>query len=127
MPIKNWSKYPQNWKSEIRPRILERDGNCCKVCGVANYDIGYRDEKEKWHKIECSMQGDVDAEEAKDKGYKIIKIVLTIAHLDHDTNNNSEDNLAAMCQLHHLRYDIKHHKKNARETINKKKHLQSLF
>lgn len=29
MPV-NWSLYPANWKTEIRPAILERTGNCCE-------------------------------------------------------------------------------------------------
>ena len=48
-------------------------------------------------------------------GLKIIrletqkKIVLTIAHLDHDEENwnISYDRLAALCQRCHLRYDAK--------------------
>ncbi len=37
------------------------------------------------------------------------KVVLTIAHLDHDETNHqvSMDRLAALCQLCHLRYDAK--------------------
>lgn len=67
------------------------------------------------------------AEDLKEMGYKIIKIVLTVAHLNHDINDNCDENLAALCQLHHLRHDIEHHKKNSRETNIKKKKLQSLF
>ncbi len=32
MPI-DYSKYPPNWKTEIRPAILKREGNKCKFCG----------------------------------------------------------------------------------------------
>lgn len=37
MPIKpeNRARYPANWK-EIRAAILERAGNCCEQCKVAN-------------------------------------------------------------------------------------------
>ena len=38
MPI-DYSKYPANWHSEIRPRILERDGHKCNFCGIPNYAI----------------------------------------------------------------------------------------
>jgi tRNA(Ile)-lysidine synthase TilS/MesJ len=58
---------------------------------------------------------------------KPIKIVLTVAHLNHDIADNSDDNLAALCQLHHLRHDIDHHRANAKETNRKKKGLQNLF
>ena len=60
-------------------------------------------------------------------GKKSTKIILTIAHLDHDKNNNDYDNLAALCQKCHLGIDLKHHMANARETRNRKKKLQSLF
>ena len=40
---------------------------------------------------------------------KKVKVVLTIAHLDHDETNLSvrDERLKAMCQLCHLRYDAK--------------------
>ena len=47
---------------------------------------------------------------------KIIKIVLTIAHLDHTPENCADENLRAWCQRHHLAYDAEHHKANAQAT-----------
>lgn len=135
----DYSKYPANWKTEIRPRILERDGNCCKVCKVPNGAVGYRDKEGKFYSVEYIM------EQLEAKGYDVfedilshcydkkgnptrpIKIVLTIMHLDHDTTNNEDSNLASACQYHHLNYDKTHHRINAKETINKKKKLQTLF
>jgi len=40
---------------------------------------------------------------------KPVKVVLTIAHLDHDETNHevSLDRLKALCQLCHCRYDAK--------------------
>ena len=40
---------------------------------------------------------------------KNIKVVLTVAHLDHDADNHdvSLDRLKAMCQYCHLNYDAK--------------------
>ena len=38
MPI-NYSKYPPNWKTEIRPRILKRANNRCEFCGIKNYTV----------------------------------------------------------------------------------------
>jgi len=96
----NYKNYPPNWHFEIRPRILERDGNKCKFCGVKNYAIGYRDSDGKF----------VYSNEGR------LKIVLTIAHLNHDTTYNRDENLAALCQKCHLNYDKEFHKKNAAET-----------
>ncbi|MES1977541.1 MAG: hypothetical protein V4451_05860 [Pseudomonadota bacterium] len=44
---------------------------------------------------------------------KLIKIVLTIAHLDHTPENCDPANLRAWCQRHHLAYDQAHHTTNA--------------
>lgn len=127
MPI-DYSKYPKNWKSEIRPAILERDGNCCKFCGVENYSYIFRNDIGGWFYCEDWLNM-----KKRGGGFYItngdgrVKIVLTIAHLDHNIENNNYDNLAALCQKCHLKYDKKHHIKNAKETISKKKKLQSLF
>jgi len=37
-------------------------------------------------------------------------VVLTVAHLDHQPENCDRNNLKAMCQRCHLRYDRQHHK-----------------
>ena len=44
------------------------------------------------------------------------RVVLTVAHLDHNTANNDPANLRAMCQRCHLTYDAAHHASNARRT-----------
>lgn len=104
----DWTKYPSNWKTEIRPRILAREKHRCKWCMVANgSDLpkscckeSIFDERGKC----CSC------------GKRRPRVVLTIAHLDHDTTNNAADNLAALCQKCHLRYDAKFHAHNARNS-----------
>jgi hypothetical protein len=37
------------------------------------------------------------------------KVVLTVAHLDHEPEHCAPDNLRAMCQGCHLHYDREHH------------------
>lgn len=143
----DYSKYAKNWKSEIRPAILERDGNCCKVCGVKNGIAIFRGYIFSANgKIEVYQTGGGEVYDATtgrmifdgtvyacvdplsgDENQKAIKVVLTIAHLDHDVKNNDYSNLAALCQKHHLAHDKEHHSKNSRQTRNNKKGLQSLF
>lgn len=138
MPI-NYRDYPLNWKTEIRPAILERDGNCCKFCKVPNKIWVCRG---KWNDIEVWQNDDGGIYNAKDGSYigdsyvgdvwsgkeqRLTKIVLTIAHLDQDKTNNDYENLAALCQKCHLGIDLKHHMANARKTRTKKKGLQELF
>lgn len=120
MPI-NYSHYPSNWK-QISKRIRERANNYCEWCGVQNGAIGARDKHGEWrndHDIHC-LNSDI--------GYALygefpnmIKIVLTVAHLDHDTTNNSDSNLQALCQLCHNRYDAPIRAKHAAKTRKKKK------
>lgn len=84
MPI-DYSRYPRNWLTEIRPRILKRAGQTvtehahCEECGAVNRSP---------HPITGS------------------EVVLTVAHLDHDIQNNSDDNLMALCQRCHNTLDI---------------------
>lgn len=135
----DYSKYPKNWKTEIRSAVLRRAGNRCEQCGVENGSIilrgewrgtsAYQDEKgwifdaENSEKIGIDYLGEVD----KTGRRKMTKIVLTIAHLDHDTTNNDMGNLKALCQYHHLRHDSVFHRQNARATRNRKSGQTSLF
>lgn len=103
MPIlpENKKRYPKNWK-EIREQILGRAGNRCEgvpgqKCGVSNGAIVRR------YQTQCLRK------------FKDVKIVLTIAHLDHTPENNDHSNLRALCQQCHNRYDAKHRAKNRKE------------
>ena len=104
MPIKpeNKSKYPKNWK-EISYRIrTERANNKCEFCQAENYQP---------HPITKS------------------KVILTVAHMDHNPENCNEENLKALCQKCHLSYDLKYHMENRRITIAKRKYqkMEMLF
>lgn len=91
MPIKpeNKSRYPKNWK-QIRAQILERAQNRCEFCGVKNHSIVMKAGTENWQFPEPAM------------------VVLTVAHLDHRPENCAPENLRALCQRCHNRYDAKH-------------------
>ena len=91
MPIKkeNLHLYPPNWKQISLHVRKERAGDKCEWCGAENG---------RPHPITGS------------------KVVLTVAHLDHDPRNNDPSNLAALCQRDHLRYDAEHHKKTREAT-----------
>jgi len=97
MPISPEQKklYPATWKTEIRPAILVRAENACE--GSPAYP-GCRAKNGEPHSVTGS------------------RVVLTIAHKDHDPQNNDLSNLAAWCQRCHLTYDASHHAENARRT-----------
>lgn len=112
MPIKAENKklYPKNWK-EIRQRILERAGNKCEFCGVENHAVGYRNKDGEFVES-IGIQQEADELD----GEKLFKIVLTVAHLDHDPTNNDLSNLRALCQKCHNNYDKEHRKETRKRT-----------
>ena len=135
MPI-DYKKYPKDWKTVIRPAIMERAKNCCEFCKVPNYEVILRG---NWHEIECYQDEhgsiyNANTSEVIGSDYlgevhptnKLIKVVLTIAHLDHDIKNNDLSNLKALCQKCHLNYDKEHHRRNSRQTIKVKKGILEL-
>jgi len=106
MPI-DYDKYPPNWK-EIRNTILKRAENKCECCGLPNYEKVHSfkvEGKIVWQKLDLNW--------CYFDGIKPVKVILTIAHLDHDETNHevTDDRLKAMCQLCHLRYDAKEKQK----------------
>lgn len=138
MPI-DYKKYPPNWKTEIVPQVKARDNNCCAFCGVKNYSVGYRSSSNFIPTAGNEMHdkagnGELSYKEARELVKhcnefcedNLIVIVLTVAHLNHDINDNNLSNLKALCQKCHLDYDKEHHKKNSRQTLKNKKGLLEL-
>ena len=90
------SKYPPNW-DEMSLALRDEVGWRCEWCG-AKYALPHPD------------TGSI--------------VVLSVAHLNHDTTQNERSNLAVLCARCHLRYDAKYHAANARQTrIRKKKQI----
>lgn len=146
MPIKpeNRGLYPPDWHV-VRMRILRRAGYRCEHpgCMARQYSVGWwivDPNTQAWRWSPAWGQNDnprtynearqVAAEldhSRSEEGPKPIVIVLTIAHLDHDPTNNSDDNLRAMCQRHHLAHDHDHHRANAQATRRAKAGTAELF
>jgi hypothetical protein len=136
MPIRPEMKplYPpaREWKV-IRARILERAGNACECRGECGLVHQYgRCEVPNHGKIQRKREGIVNwhFHEACSlclggDNCGAVFVVLTIAHLDHDPRNNVDANLAAFCQLCHLRYDREEHATNSAETRARKRDEQS--
>lgn len=123
MPIRpeNKNRYPANWK-EIRASILARSGNCCEWCGVLNHAEGARDIHGEWHdERQIDNMNSTVGEILFGEYPKIIRIVLTIAHIDHTPEHNDPANLAALCQRCHLNHDRHIHLANRAETVKRKR------
>ena len=93
MPMRR-DLYPDNWE-EISLAVREAAGWRCQ--GSPDYP-------------------DCRAQQGQPHPDTSSKVVLTVAHLNHQHTNCRPDNLRAWCQRCHLNYDRAHHMANARRT-----------
>lgn len=107
MPIKpeNRERYPKDWRVISEAIKVRAEWRCESVPGQPP----------------C---GAVDGQRHPITGAIVI---LTVAHLDHQPEHCTDDNLRALCQRCHNRYDQPHRKKNAAATRRDKKHNGELF
>ena len=99
MPI-DYNDYHPKWSLISRLIRFKRAENKCEDCGAVNYEP---------HPVTGS------------------KVILTVAHLDHDKSNNKFDNLKALCQKCHLAYDLPRHIENRKYGRNHRKQQYKLF
>lgn len=119
----DYRKYPRDWFTVIRPNIMQRSNNYCERCGVKNYTLvqvfrsGIRKVVDEFftHKDATSVSKRLTLS-ADLKIYKYSVVVLTVAHLDHNIENNDYSNLKALCQKCHNRHDIKDRVKNRKQS-----------
>ncbi len=122
MPIRpeNRSRYPADWKTVIVPAVRERSGNICEECGVKNHELGGRLPGGRWMKAEPTGDNGLRltwpelgtyhwcSDGERREVLRIIRIVLTVAHLDHDDLETRDiTRLRHWCQRCHNRYDAK--------------------
>lgn len=99
MPI-DYNEYHPKWHLISRLIRFKRAKNRCEWCGAENY---------KPHPVTGS------------------KVILTVAHIDRDKDNNKFDNLAALCQRCHLNHDRSDHINNRKYGREWKKNQLSIF
>lgn len=99
-------RYPKEWPA-IRAAIIARAGNVCEQCRAPNGEVIARGEKgtpaEGTYMLE---NGEVrDAVTGEDRGLargseydvaRFTRVVLTVAHLDHDEQHNDPEKLRAL-------------------------------
>lgn len=108
-------RYPADWEAISRRIRFDRAGNCCEWCGIPNGARIHRLKSDPSQWIYSIDYLRLQPWEHSQYG-KVITITLTVAHLDHDTTNNDDSNLAALCNRCHLTHDAKYHAENARAT-----------
>ena len=118
MPI-DYKEYHPKWSLISRLIRYRRASNRCEWCGIENGSIvdkqtGKYPVHGKWivfHEILYDHYAGWTYNKLL-KLFKFTRIVLTVAHIDHDKTNNRFNNLAALCQRCHLKHDIKQHVAN---------------
>lgn len=114
------SRYPPNW-AELSAAAKQAAGWCCQECGVPHLAWGWRDPTGAFHQVDPAPLADRGLRPPFDLWTgeavrHLIRIILTVSHVDHDTANSAPGNLRALCQRCHLAYDLHHHMKNAANT-----------
>lgn len=138
MPIRpeNKARYPKDWPA-ISAGIRERAGNRCEECGVKNYELGGRTPQGDWRKalprgekllrLDWPEPGDYAWCEGHPEKLRIVRIVLTVAHLDHQPEHCAPENLKAWCQRCHNRYDVAERRKGIQERARAARAVNDLF
>lgn len=133
MPIRpeNRDRYPDDWAAISKRIRNERANGFCECRGECGADHEgrccapnrtfivrhstkpwlWRDAKEVFDAFNAGGEFAVP-----DFLGSPVKVVLTVAHLDHTPENCDDDNLMAMCQLCHNRYDADHRRATRRRT-----------
>jgi hypothetical protein len=122
MPIRPENKhlYPKHWPT-ISRRIRNRAGDKCEQCGIANGVYRNNTTGEittNLMQVETWTCVDEDS---------VAKIVLTVAHLDHNPENCKPSNLRCWCQRCHNRYDAPMRARGIKERARAKRAIGDLF
>lgn len=137
MPIReeNRHRYPADWKA-ISMRIREEAGQKCEQCRAPNGEIVARGAGTH-DGTYMLMGGEVfDAETGEYLGMalgseynygRMVKIVLTVAHLDHQPENCDRSNLRALCQRCHNAYDAPARRAGIKSRAREKMAVSDLF
>jgi 5-methylcytosine-specific restriction endonuclease McrA len=121
MPIRpeNKDRYPKDWP-QISKAVRDRAKNKCEACGVRNGAMIYRGSHEMrpaWRYADdpvhmpsrCGFDGsELPGTSWDDFDARLggpVRVVLTVAHLDHQPENCDPENLRAWCQRCHNAYD----------------------
>jgi hypothetical protein len=120
MPIRpeNRDRYPADWPA-ISLRVREEAGNQCEKCGAPNGSLIRRgrdaEGRALWRPASATAYEDgfcaETGAEVPDTGEdtvgwgQCVKVVLTVAHLNHRPEDCARENLRAWCQRCHNAYD----------------------
>lgn len=112
------SRYPENWE-EISLSVKQQANWICQHCKRP-----CKRPDERWDeflgRIVQLTQWAIDTD-------KLVRFVLTTAHLDQDPNNNDPSNLAALCSVCHLAHDRPFRQMNSQRKLERQGQLNLFF
>lgn len=122
MPIKpeNKARYPADWQA-IRARVIKRANDCCELCFIENAKTYWRNAEtgEAWSRWEI-VRHNFDPD-SPPPWLRPVRIVLTVAHINQQPEDNRDVNLRALCQRCHNLIDLPYRVLNAAATRDARK------
>ncbi len=114
-------RYPKNWRA-IREGVRLRTNNQCAQCRAPNGEAIVRADDGRTYMLPGGQV--FDAANGTPRGYargseydgRLVRVVLTVAHLDHNEANNDPANLSALYQRCHLAHDRADNQRRAQAT-----------
>lgn len=121
--------YGREWRTVVRPRILARAGGifshtglylggaCCEQCRVPDRAVVLR--VAGWWRWNCLRRRRTpntwwhrengNPTVGNPPADRLVRIVITVAHVNHVAGDDRDENLRALCQWCHLNYGRLHH------------------
>ena len=144
MPVKpeNKARYPKDWPT-IAEEVKAAAGWRCEQCGAEHgeivergLDAGIKVFRRAGMSAYCPSINAETGEPIQGTGIdtfepiRATRIIITVAHLDHQPENVERNNLRALCQRCqrcHLAYDSRHHAVNAAKTRHRGRAARDFF
>ncbi|MFN3575510.1 MAG: hypothetical protein ACK4TJ_00775 [Tabrizicola sp.] len=141
MPIRseNRHRYPSDWR-DISASVRAEAGNRCEWCLAPNGVMirrGHLNGRPVWQEaasvycdVFCADTGQLlGGENADTCDFRSppVRVVLTVAHLDHRPENCDRANLRALCQRCHNRYDAQMRRAGTKARSRSKSAWRDLF
>lgn len=120
------SRYPDDWV-KIAHRVKDAARWVCQACGAPHGDDGAIDLDGCWNDREEIVEMPVDLQRQLfgPDGPELRRSILTVAHLNHEPEDCSDDNLRALCAACHRAYDRDDNAIRAARTL-KRRHIEGL-
>ena len=139
MPIRREHRYfyPIDWKQLSAVIRFERARGRCEGCGRPHLQDVLHLGDGRWWDGEAGRWRDgrgrlmrrtlPTPEDMTASLVKVTRVVLATAHRNHDTADNTDANLAALCQRCHMLHDRPEHQRRRRITLRARKAVGDLF